>query len=219
MSRRFDSHLFWGSYSPLSALTGSALIIMASSRFAFAIVCAAALIWVYGFTALVSSVTRRIMPSRGKMTVLLFLSTFLCAIFILLTGMLNPLIILGTSFFLLLIPPCCLGAGYFEELESVDHGEAVSRALLEAITLGAIILAFALIREPLSMGTLTFPGGPAGITELFNVKDSDAFVLLPAFSVSAGGLLLLGYATAIYRYFGENNGGISNNDDIAGGKN
>jgi len=203
MSRRFESHLLWGSHSPLSALSASGLIILASSRLSFAIVAAVALIWVYCLTALIFSGTRRILPSWGKMVILLFLSTFLCGIFTLSLSLLNPLLVLGSAFFLLLIPPCCLGSGYFESLESVRPIDATFRALLEALILSGIIIAFALIREPLGMGTLSVPGGVQGVIELFSISGPDGFVPLRILSVSGGGLLLLGYATALYRFVRE----------------
>ena len=209
MNRRLGSHLFWGSHSPLSALSGAGLIIMASSRFAFALVCSGALLWVYGLTALIYSGARQILPQRGRMVILLFLSSFLSGLFAILTSILNPLLILGTGFFLFLIPPWCLGSGFFESSESAEPFEAVSRALLEAITLSGIILALALIREPLGIGTISIPGSVQGIAELFGGRDADAFVPARILSVSAGGFLLLGYGTALYRYFREQNTGAS----------
>ena len=205
MNRRFESHLFWGAHSPLSALTGTALVILASGRFAFAIVCAAALIWVYGLSALIFSNARGILPIRGRMIVLLFLSSFLCGVFIMLSSLLNPLLSLGMGFFLVLIPPYCLGSGLFEASESEYPIEVFSRALLEAIVMGIIILALALIREPLGMGTLSFPGGPQGIVEIFNSRDPDSFAPARILSVTSGGLLLLGYAIALFRYFRNRN--------------
>ncbi|MDR0498072.1 MAG: hypothetical protein LBH42_10695 [Treponema sp.] len=213
MNRRFTLHLFWGSHSPFYALTGAGLIIMASSRLAFAIVCTGAIFWVYGFTALVYTSSSRIMPLRGKIVILLFLSTFLCAFYMLIVSLINPLLIFGTSFFLLLVPPCCLGTGFYEAAESEDSVEAVSRALLEAMTLSGIILAFALIREPLGMGTLSFPGGIQGIIELFDNPNAENFVPARILSVSAGGFFLLGYGTAIYRYFREQNVPRSSQED------
>ena len=210
MSRRFSSHLFWGAYSPLSALTGAGLIIMASSRFSFAILCAGALIWVYGLTALVFSAAREIMPGRGKKIILLFLSAFFSGIYMLFVGLLNPLLILGTGFFLVLIPPCCLGSGFFEASESLSLDEVISRALLEAAVLAGIILAIALIREPLGMGTLSFPGGIQGVVEIFDAYQDDSFIPVRFLSASAGGLVLLGYGTAMYRYFRERGGNTPN---------
>ena len=214
MNRRFESHLFWGPFSPLSILTGTGLIILASTRFAFAIVCTGALLWVYGLTALVFSCARPVLPGRGKTAVLLFLSSLLCGLFMLLIGLINPLIIMGTGFFLLLIPPCCLGSGFFEASGSEYPIEVFSRALLEAIVLGLLILAVALIREPLGMGTLSFPGGVEGIVELFILGESGSFIPVRILSMSAGGLLLLGYGIAVFRYLRERNGNIPRNDDV-----
>ena len=208
MSRRLNAHCFWGSHSPLSALTGAGLIIMASSRFSFALICAAALLWVYGFTALVFSGARTVMPKRGRRVILLFLSAFFCGTFMLLAGLLNPLLILGTGFFLVLVPPCCLSSGFFEASESSSLTDVLPRALLEASVLAGIILAVALIREPLGMGTLSFPGGIQGIVEVFDVYDDGGFVPIRFLSASAGGLVLLGYGTALFRHLREQSGNI-----------
>ena len=213
MNRRFESHIFWGAHSPLSTLGGAALIIMASGRFAFALICTGALVWVYGLSALIYANTRAFMPKQGKMTVLLFLTSFLSGVFLLLTGLLNPLLIFGTGFFVVLIPPCCLGSGFFEASETEYPIEIFSRALLEAVVLGAIILGFALVREPLGIGTLSFPGGSQGIVELFDSRDLKTFVPARILSVSAGGLLLLGYGTALFRYFRDRNGPNGGEDD------
>ena len=208
MKGRLDSHVFWGPHSALSALTGAGIIIMASGRVSSALICGGALIWVYGLTALVFSGAKPIMPARGKAVILLFLSAFLCGIFMLLIGMLNPLLILGASFFLVLIPPCCLGSGLFDGTEPTYQGELVSRALLEAVVLSGIIVALALIREPLGMGTLSFPGGAQGAVELFEAGEENGFVPVRILSASAGGLLLLGYGISLYRYCRERYGGV-----------
>ena len=213
MSRRLGSHLFWGSHTPLAALTGAGLIIMASSRFSFALLCAAALLWVYGLTALVSSTAHTLMPARGRKIILLFLSAFLCGLFMLFVGFINPLLVLGTSFFLFLIPPACLGSGFFEASESSPAGELIPRALLEASVLSGIILAIALIREPLGMGTLSFPGGIQGVVELFDAYREDSFIPMRFLSASAGGLVLLGYGTALYRYLREQSGNTPQNTE------
>jgi len=211
MNRRFESNLFWGVHSPLSTLTGMALIVLASSRFAFALICAGALLWVYGLAALIFSGARRIMPGRGQMVILLFLSTFLCGVFMLIVNLLNPLLILGTGFFLLLIPPYCLGSGLFQASESMSLSEVFSRAMLEAVVLAGIILAVALIREPLGMGTLSLPGGAQGIVELIESREED-FVPARILSASAGALLLLGYGIALYRFFRDREGNFKEED-------
>jgi len=206
VKNRYSSHLFWGVHSPLSSLTGAGLIIMASSKLAFAILCAAALVWVYSLTTLAFSGAQRIMPIRGKSIILLFLSAFMSGMFILLVGLLNPLLILGTGFFLVLIPPCCLASGFFDDSESPSLGETVLRSLLEAGALAIIIIAVALIREPLGQGTLSIPGGIQGIIEIFDFYSENGFFPVRFFSVSAGGLLLLGYGTALFRYLREQGG-------------
>lgn len=212
MNRRFESHPFWGFHSPLSALAGLGLIIIASTMLASALLCAGTVIWVYALTALIFSGARGILPSRGAMVVPLFLSGFLCGVFMLLVSLLNPLLITGAGFLLILVPSFCVGSGYFEAADTVDPAEAVSRALLEAITLSGIIIALALIREPLGMGTLSLPGGAEGIVELFHSREEGEIVVpLRLFSVSSGALLLLGYGIALYRYFKEQHGSASQN--------
>jgi len=201
MNRRFESGIFWGSHSPLSSLCGAGLAILASTKFAFALVSAGALIWVYTLTAIVFSCARGIMPSRGRMVILLFLSAFFCGSYMLLVGLINPLLILGTGLFLFLVPPYCLGSNFFENSDSIDPIDVFFRALLEAVTMGGIILALALIREPLGMGTLSLPGGINGIIDLFDIYKTENFVFVRIFSVSSGGFLLFGYGIALFRYF------------------
>jgi len=214
VSDRLSSHLFWGAHSPLSALTGAGLIIMASGRLSYAILSAAALLWVYALTSLAFIGGRKIMPIRGKSVILLFLSAFFCGLFMLLASLLNPLLILGAGFFLVLVPVYCLGSGFFEAAESSPLSEVFMRALCEAGTLAAIILAVALIREPLGMGTLSVPGGISGVTEVFDVYNEESILPVRLFAVSSGGLLLLGYCTALFRYFREQGGNTPRGADM-----
>lgn len=212
MNRRFESHLFWGSHSPLSILSGTGLIVLASGRFAFALICTGAVIWVFGLSALIYSCARPILPERGRNVILLFLSSFLCGIFMFLVGLLNPLLIMSTFFFLLLVPPFCLGSGFFEASRQEYPVEVISRALLEAGVLGGIVLAISLIREPLGLGSLSFPGGAQGVTELFGGGEED-FAPFRLLSMSAGGLLLLGYLIALFRFIRERSGGTPREED------
>jgi hypothetical protein len=177
------------------------LLILASSRFAYAVFCAGGLIWVYGITALVWFLSKPLLPKAGRPVVLLFLTSLVSSFYILLSGLLNPLLILGTWFFLILIPPCCIGSGLFEDLEGVEPEEALPRVLIEAGTLSVLIIGLSLIREPLGLGSLSFPGGPGGIIEFFTAADNDGFFPLRLLSVSGGGFLLLGYVIAGYRSF------------------
>jgi hypothetical protein len=195
-----NRHVFWGSHAPLSSLAGAGLIVMASSRLAFAIICAGALIWVYGLTSLVYFSSQKIMPQRGKPVILLFLSGLVCSIYILCLFLLNPLLIMGTSFFLFLVPPCCIGSGVFTRLESLDPAKAFFRALLESLVPGGLAIALSLVREPLGLGSISFPGGVQGIVEISG-GGYEGFFPVRVFAASGGGLLLLGYGVALFRYF------------------
>jgi hypothetical protein len=173
---------------------------MASSRLAFAIVCAGALIWVYGFTSLIYFSSQKFMPQRGKSVILLFLSGFVCSLYILCIFLINPLTLMGTSFFLFLVPPCCIGSKLFQRLGSLDLGEAFSRSLFESLVLGGLIIALSLIREPLGIGSISFPGGVQGMVEISG-GEYDGFLPIRIFAVSGGGLLILGYGVFLFRYF------------------
>ncbi|MCL2094332.1 MAG: hypothetical protein FWH12_09110 [Treponema sp.] len=207
MNHPINSHLFWGSNSPLATLSSTALIILASSRFAFALVASGALLWVYVLSALVYALGQPIMPQLGRRAILLFTASLMGGIFMILLGILNPLLLLGCGFFLFLIPPSCMGSRFYETGPSDDAAEFCSQALSEALMICIIILALALIREPLGMRTLSFPGGSEGIVELFESREGE-FIPIRILSVSAGGLLLLGYGTALFRYFREQSSGI-----------
>jgi hypothetical protein len=200
MNQRKNSHIFWGSQAPLSSLAGAGLIIMASSRLAFGIICAGALIWVYGFTSLIYFSSQKFMPQKGKPLILLFLSSLVCSVFVLLLSLVNPLMIMGSSFFLFLIPPCCIGSGVFKRLASLDTEEAFCRSLLESLVLGGLIIAMSLVREPLGLGSLSFPGGPQGMIEIFG-GEGGGFFPVRIFAASGGGLLILGYGVSLFRYF------------------
>ena len=66
-----SQHVFWGSRSPLASLCGGALFIIASARLAYALIAAAALLWVYGLSALTARPCSRIIPGRGKSLILI----------------------------------------------------------------------------------------------------------------------------------------------------
>jgi hypothetical protein len=201
MNRRLQSHFFWGPHAPLSTLTGASLLVLASARLAFAIFCAGAILWVFSLTALAYFSARDFMPSKGKPVILLFLSSFVSSVYILLSGLLNPLLVQTCWFFLILVPPCCIGTGLYEQMEDLDPGESLPRVFLEAACLGLLVVALSLIREPLGLGSLSLPGGTGGIFEIFSVEGGENFFPLRILSVSSGALLILGYITAAFRYF------------------
>jgi hypothetical protein len=82
----------------------------------------------------------------------------------------------------------------------MDPEDALARALLEALVLGALLVALALIREPWGLGSLSIPGGTFGIIELFNYN-TGGIVPLRIISGSTGAFLLLGYGVALFRFY------------------
>ncbi|MDR2258581.1 MAG: hypothetical protein LBE14_05475 [Treponema sp.] len=200
MNSPYQSHLFWGAFSPLVSLTGGGLLVMASGRLAYALVAAGALLWTYGLSALISFPCRRFFPKRGKNLALLFLSAFTGSMYVLLLCFLSPVLGMETLFFVSLTPLLCIGSGLFERIGSLELNEALSRAFNEAAVLGGLIIAFSLIREPLGYVSLSLPGGVHGIVKIFSSGEK-IFLPIRIIAGSAGALLLLGYGLSLYRYF------------------
>jgi Na+-transporting NADH:ubiquinone oxidoreductase subunit NqrD len=200
MNRRLQNHLFWGNRAPLSSLTGGGLFILASNRVAYALVVCGALLWVYGLSALCACFFRPLFPKRGEKIILIFLSAFMGSLYLLLLSFINPMLVMGTTFVILLTPLCCIASGIVFPLTSSDPGEVFFRALLEALILGGLILALALIREPIGFASLSLPGGIRGIVEVFGAE-GEGFFPVRVISVSAGAFFLLGYGVAFFRRF------------------
>ena len=199
MTDKLQSHFFLGPHAPLSTLTGAGLLILATTRLAHAIICAGGILWVFIFTTLVFYAAKKIMPKQGKIIILLFLTSFICSVYILLAGFINPLLISGTWFFLLLIPPYCAGSGFFQGLEKEEVSVIVRAAGLDALGISLLVIAVSLIREPLGMGSLSFPGGIWGVHEIFSAADNGGFFPVKILSVSAGGFIILGFGITIFR--------------------
>ncbi|MDR2632685.1 MAG: hypothetical protein LBC51_03565 [Treponema sp.] len=200
MNKRFQTYILGNSCAPLSTLAGGGLLIIASSRVAFALVACAALLWVYGFTVLSAFVAKPILPKRGIRVILLFLSSLIGSLFLLVLWLMSPLLALGSAFIILLCPVYCMGSELFTHLDSQTLEEALLKTLLDAALLGLLIIAFALIREPLGFMSLSVPvrEGP-GMLELFKEKDSTSLFPIRLLSSAGGGLLLLGYGVALFR--------------------
>jgi len=59
------------------------------------------------------------------------------------------------------------------------------------------------------MGALSIPGSVQGIAEIYKGQNAETFLPGRILSISAGGLLLLGYLIALYRYFRNRSGNVS----------
>lgn len=193
-------HVFWGSASPLAALTNVSLIIIASSRLAHALTASAAIVWVYCLSALCVCSCSRIFPRQGKKFILLFLASFSASVYLLLLWLLSPLAALEAFFFVPLISLLCASSGLFQRIEGQKLANALSQAAFEALTLGGLITAFAFIREPLGYASLSLPGGSQGMGQLF-LFQGEAFLPMRLVAESAGALILLGYGLGLYRHF------------------
>jgi Na+-transporting NADH:ubiquinone oxidoreductase subunit NqrD len=196
MNERLQPNIFF-SQNSIFSLACAGLAIMASSRLSFAITVALSLVWVYALTSLIVALARPILPKPGKTVVLIFLSSFIGSIFLFLLWFVSPFLVMDGLYLVILVPCCFVGSDTFKSLEGSNLIEALFGALREAGMLSGVIIGLALIREPLGFYSLSLPGGPQGIIELFNAPDEASFLPIRILSTSAGALLLLGYLMAI----------------------
>jgi hypothetical protein len=172
---------------------------MASVRVAYAILILGALLWVYELTVLVSVSCRKYFPHQGQALLSVFLASFMGSIFLMLIYFINPPLAMETGFLIILTPISCIASGICERTRGLNIEDVPGRVLTEALVLGGLIIALSLIREPWGFGSISVPGGQ-GITELLSLAGS-RFFPVRVISSSAGGLLLLGYALALFRRF------------------
>jgi hypothetical protein len=132
-------------------------------------------------------------PVWGRNTTLLFLSSLAAVIFLLLMWLADPVLALESGFFIFLVPLVFMASGLCERVLEYDMGEVVSQAAAEALILGMLILAMALIREPLGFGSVSVPG-----MDIVRFVREEPLRFLQS---SSGALILLGYGTAVYRSF------------------
>jgi hypothetical protein len=205
MNESGRTHLFWGAFSPLGGLSGAALLVMASARLAWALSVSGALIWVYTLSVLAAfpggtKTGARIFPRQGKQLFFVFLAFFTGSLYLLLLWITSPIAALEVFLPVCLVPLFCAGSGVFARVEALSLGSAVSRAVSEAVVIAGLLIALAIIREPLGFYSLTLPGGMEGMIPIFSFE-GESFMPIRVIAGSAGALLLLGYAAAVYRYF------------------
>jgi hypothetical protein len=181
----------WGIHSPLSALAGAALFIIASARLESALICLFALLWINTLTMLALTAGRPVFPEKGSAAVLVFTVSFTGLLFFFLLWLFNPLSAMESAFFLVLCPILFINSGIYERAGNGELLKTLPQAASEALAQGLLVVAFALIREPLGSGTLSLPG----IEPIRLVLKRPAAV----FGLPAGALLLLGYGIALYR--------------------
>ncbi len=201
---------FWGSLSPLGGLTGAALLIIASGRLSWAIVTAGSLLWVYGLATLAFSffsssiIKKNILPEKGRDVIFTLLAVFFGSVYLLLFWLLCPLAAFEVFLLLLLVPLFCACSGILRQMTSVETRhfgslDHVSSALSQGALLSGLIIAFSIIREPLSYCALSIPGSAAGMVTIVFFK-SGSFFPIGIFASSSGALLLLGFFVCLYQY-------------------
>ncbi|MCL1814788.1 MAG: hypothetical protein FWG27_03060 [Treponema sp.] len=205
MNNQIQRHFFWGAHSPLSSLTGFVLLIAASSRIAFALICAMALVWVYVFVMTTAKLGGEGFPRWGKNTILLFIASLAAGLFLILLWIFDPLWAMESAFFIFLVPVVFIASGLYDRAEDCDMIDTLALTLAEALILGGLITGMALIREPLGFGSISLPGFEIKRFIRENMQEPLRF-----FQVSSGALIILGYGAAVYRYFRNR---ITNSED------
>jgi hypothetical protein len=199
MSKPLHYRIFHGNTVPMISLSCAALLIMVSDRLAHAIVVTGALVWVYCLSSLAAYFGVRFFPRQGRTILLTFLTSFIAGLYLLLLWILSPLCALEVFLVISIVPLFAIGSGIFQQLESLSLETVVSASFSEAMMLGALLIIFALIREPLGYLSLSLPGGTQGIVLLFSFT-SESFLPIHLITSSCGALLLLGYFLGLYRY-------------------
>jgi len=204
-----NQHSFWGSLSPLGGLTGAGLLIMTSARLSWSITVAGSLFWVYGLSTftyifLFNSIGGKFFPVKGRTTLFACLAAFYGSVYLFLFWLLCPFAAFETFMLLMLVPLFFASSGFIEQIHSqseksrIDVLEYLSNSVSQAASLGGLIIAFSIIREPLSYNSLSFPGTSQGMV-LINFG-SGSFIPINIFASSAGALLLLGFIICLYQY-------------------
>jgi len=203
-------HSFWGSLSPLGGLTGAGLLIMTSARLSWAITVAGSLFWVYGLTTftyifLLAAIGDKFFPAKGKVYLYTCLAALFGSIYLLMFWLLCPFAAFETFMLLLLVPLFCASSGIIEQIQSqseksrTDVFEHVSDAVSQAASLAGLIIAFSILREPLSYCSLSFPGTAQGMVTIMYFR-SGSFFPISIIANSAGALLFLGFLICLYQY-------------------
>jgi Na+-transporting NADH:ubiquinone oxidoreductase subunit NqrD len=187
--------------SPLNFINAIAIALIASSRLAYALIAAMAIIWIYGLSVLITNSAKRFFPKIFNNILSVFLFALLGSIFYLLVFLFNPFLAEELVLLILLVPILCFSSGICLRCEDDPLDEALYKAIYETLILGVFIIMLSLIREPLGYASLSVPGSDYAVYELFSF---DPIFPIPIHIISsaAGALLLLGYIFVVIRMMG-----------------
>jgi hypothetical protein len=133
------------------------------------------------------------------------MASFWGSLYLLMFWLLCPLAALEVFFILLLVPLYYAVSGIVEQISSsfdianVDIFECVSDTVSQAGVLSGLLIAFSILREPLSYCCLTFPGSYQGMITIMYFNSNSIFPV-GIFASSSGALLLMGYIVTFYQY-------------------
>ena len=195
--------------SPVAALPGCGLLIIASGRLSHAVTVVGALAWVYCLTTLVIYAAAKFLPRHGRTALISFLASFMAGFYLLILWLISPLCSLESLFAVSLVPVFYMASGVSKRFDAFNAADSLFSPFFEALSLGVLLLAFALIREPLGFLSLSLPGGVQGSVMLFSFSVE---LLLPVqlIASSGGTLLLLGYFWGVYKYMNKPQEGDKN---------
>jgi hypothetical protein len=201
--------LFRFFHRPLTMLSATALLIIASSRLAFAIIALINLVVVCLLTAMISESLKRVrlfkqsgyeirlFPKKNQNLVYLFLANFTGCVFFFVYYCISPLLAIETIFITLFVPIFAYLEKIGEKYSDLSLFRVAKSCFFESACLGFLVVIIALIREPLGYATLSLPGGTGGIIELFNNDNSFPFTI-EIISLSSGAFLFVGFIMVVF---------------------
>jgi len=195
--------------SPVAALPGCGLLIIASGRLSHAVTVIGALAWVYGLTTLVIYAAARFFPRHGRTALISFLASFMACFYLFLLWLFSPLCALESFFAVSLVPVFYMATGVSKRFDAFSAADSFFLSSFEAFSLGVLLLAFALIREPLGFVSLSLPGSAQGSVMLFSFS-AESLLPVQLIASSGGALLLLGYFWGIYKLMNKEQEGDKN---------
>jgi Na+-translocating ferredoxin:NAD+ oxidoreductase RnfE subunit len=170
---------------------------MASGRLAYALTAGLALVFVYLFSALCLSAGRPLISDNIRGAVAVILSSFFASLFLLVLSLVSPLFAQESSFFVLLTPIVFVASGIADRCARDPFSDGLLRALIEAVLVLALLLAFSLVREPIGYGSLSLPGAD-GLSVVLGSDKVPVFAVRAA-AVTVGGFILLAYVVVAFR--------------------
>jgi hypothetical protein len=197
LSERQEPSSFWTDAGPLYSLSAAILLIVPTSRTAYAVLMFLCLLIVNPIAVLSIRLARgRVSGPYFFMAQVVAVSAF-ASCFSAAAGILWPLTVFDMRLYLGAVPVFFLSSRIYERSAAASSFGAFISAAEEAFIVGALGLAVSLIREPFGFGSLSLPAAD-GLMLLF-ASDAASAVAARSLSAAAGGFWVLGYGLALYK--------------------